>query len=304
MFKNLGAPSLFMTLSANDMHWSELIMTLKKCSYEEACTIKNALSLVKEDPYLTALHFERRFKALLHHVINGKLAPLGKVIDYFCRVEFQNRGSPHMHIFFWIENFKTIYNNREKLLAYINATISTKAPIDNLYLASLIRKYQTHGHSNYCLHKTGRCRFGFPYKPCNHTKLVSNLDVVSDRQKCKFYETARNSSDAYINAYNPTILLHWQANMDIQVIGNAESAAYYVCAYLCKSEPEDLKDSLSELISNIPDGTTQRQRLMKIGCCVLKTRKMSAQEAAYRLSDLHLISTSRTVLSLNVKPPE
>ncbi|CAC5408744.1 unnamed protein product [Mytilus coruscus] len=92
--------------------------------------------------------------------------------------------------------------------------------------------------------------------------------------------------------------------MDIQIIGNAESAAYYVCAYLCKSEPEDLKDALSELISNIPEETTQRQRLLKIGCCVLKTRKLSAQEAAYRLSDLHLISTSRTNLYLNVKPPE
>ncbi|CAC5408743.1 unnamed protein product [Mytilus coruscus] len=183
MFKNLGTPSLFMTLSANDMHWTEVIMTLKQCSYEEACTIQNALLLVKEDPYLTALHFQRRFKALLNHVINGKLAPLGKVKDYFCRVEFQNRSSPHMHIFFWIENFKSIFNHREKLLEYINATISTRTPIDSPHLSSLVKKYQTHGHSNYCLHKTGRCRFGFPYKPCTDTKLVSNLEVASDKTK-------------------------------------------------------------------------------------------------------------------------
>ena len=29
--------------------------------------------------------------------------------------------------------------------------------------------------------------------------------------------------------------------MDIQMINNAEGAAYYVCHYLCKSEPDELK---------------------------------------------------------------
>lgn len=73
---------------------------------------------------------------------------------------------------------------------------------------------------------------------------------------------------------------------------------------LCKSEPEDLKQALSQLITNIPQNTPQRNRLIKIGCCVLKNRRLSAQEAAYRLSDLHLIHSSRTVVSLNTKPPE
>lgn len=51
--------------------------------------------------------------------------------------------------------------------------------------------------------------------------------------------------------------------MDIQSIGNAESAAYYVCAYFCKSEPEDMKQALSPLITNIPENTPQRNRLIK-----------------------------------------
>ena len=29
--------------------------------------------------------------------------PIGKVKDYFYRVEFQQRGSPHTHCLFWIE---------------------------------------------------------------------------------------------------------------------------------------------------------------------------------------------------------
>ena len=35
--------------------------------------------------------------------------------------------------------------------------------------------------------------------------------------------------------------------MDIQLVNCAESVAYYVCAYLCKSEPDDLKQALSKL---------------------------------------------------------
>lgn len=139
MFKQLGPPSLFVTLSANDMHWPELIMTLKMCSFEKAKSLKNALNFVKEDPYMTALHFQRRFKALLKHVINGKLLPSGKVVDYFVRVEFQNRGSPHLHIFFWIENYNKFFSDQSRLLHYIDKTISTKVP-DNPVIASLVKK--------------------------------------------------------------------------------------------------------------------------------------------------------------------
>lgn len=119
IFKCLGPPSLFVTLSANDMHWPDLIMSLDCCSYEKACNMTNCLQLVKNDPVLTALHFQRRFRILLKDVILKPLMPLGKVVDYFARVEFQNRGSPHFHIFFWIENFSEIFSDHKKLVKYI-----------------------------------------------------------------------------------------------------------------------------------------------------------------------------------------
>jgi hypothetical protein len=51
-----------------------------------------------------------------------------------------------------------------------------------------------------------------------------------------------------VDAYNPTILLHWQANMDIQMVDGPIGIAYYVCSYICKSEPNTLKDALSETL--------------------------------------------------------
>lgn len=301
MFKCLGPPSLFVTLSANDMHWPDLIMSLDCCSYEKACNMTNCLQLVKNDPVLTALHFQGRFRILLKDVILGPLMPLGKVVDYFVRVEFQNRGSPHFHIFFWIENFSEIFSDHKKLVRYINDVISTKHST-----SQFASKFQTHRHSDYCLRKTGRCRFGFPFREMKETCILSNVDLQSNI-KGKFYETERTTDDCYINAFNAVILNHWQANMDIQVIGSCESAAYYVCAYLREAEPENLKFELSKVINNLNQmpASSQSSRMLKIGYCVLKSRKLSAQEAVYRLlPDLNLIISSRSDLTLNTKPPE
>ena len=76
MFKTLGPPSIFLTLSANNMHWPDLFMTFKGCTYEEACKIKNGIDLVKNDPFLTALHFQKRYRCLLKNIICGKLKRL------------------------------------------------------------------------------------------------------------------------------------------------------------------------------------------------------------------------------------
>ena len=95
--------------------------------------------------------------------------------------------------------------------------------------------------------------------------------------------------------------------MDIQLINNADGAAYYVCHYLCKSEPDELKGALSNLITTVfrqnPD-LTNFQRLWNIGTCVLKHRRLSAQEAAFRLSSLKLIHNSCCVIYVNTRKLE
>ena len=82
MIKNLGSPSLFITLSAYDYHWAELANTLN-------VPIDQLPKAVQANPFMTSIHFERRWTALLHKVILGKQKPLGSVEDYFCRVELQ-----------------------------------------------------------------------------------------------------------------------------------------------------------------------------------------------------------------------
>lgn len=91
--------------------------------------------------------------------------------------------------------------------------------------------------------------------------------------------------------------------MDIQLVGNVESCAFYVCKYICKAEPEELKETLSALFSDSNFQSLElRKRLIKIGTCILKKRKLSSQEAMYRLGGLHLYDSSKTVISINTLP--
>ena len=310
MFRTLGPPTLFMTLSADDLHWPELFMSLKNVSFEEAVKQSSFMTDMRSDPLMAAIHFERRFKLLFKHVINGAEKPLGVVKDYFVRTEFQNRGSPHFHIFFWIEDVPLLSDSSRTsdLLQYLNKTIVSTIPSqsENHELHLLVNSLQIHHHSSYC-QKTERspCRFGFPKPEIAETRLLSHSNI-STKTRCKCYDTRRSSNSQFVNPFNPTILKHWRANMDIQLISNAEGAAYYVCAYLCKSEPDELRTGLSNLISGIfkeQPNLSANQRMFRIGLCVLKHRRLSAQEAAFRLGNLPLIQSSRKTVNLNTRHP-
>ena len=307
MLKTLGPPTLFVTLSADDCHWPELAMALTNCAFKDAYKHTESLrDLIRKDPYMTALHFERRYNALFKHILKSDKKPLGEIVDFFVRLEFQNRGSAHYHIFYWIKDIPVVKDKKSAELAvqYIEKTISTSLPNtqNDQYFYSLVKRLQTHAHSDYCLKNRHGCRFGFPFSPVEATHFFTHYDLTL---RGKLYATKRSSDDAYINAYNPTILRHFRSKMDIQFINNAESAAYYVCAYLCKAEPDELKREFSKLITDLlasKESITLHSKLFKIGSCVLKNRRLSAQEAAFRMSNLKLVQSSRNIVYLNCKP--
>lgn len=108
-----------------------------------------------------------------------------------------------------------------------------------------------------------------------------------------------------VSAYNADILLHWRANMDIQMIGGPYGVAYYVCSCICKAEPEKLKLAISNFLRQISDSsdTLTRSKMFKLGMCILKHRTLSAQEAAYRICGLHLIWSTREIITIFALPP-
>lgn len=55
--------------------------------------------------------------------------PIGKIKDYFYRVEFQQRGYPHVHCLFWIENAPQIdKNTNEEIVEFIDKYVTCELP--------------------------------------------------------------------------------------------------------------------------------------------------------------------------------
>ena len=180
MFRALGPTSLFVTLSADDLHLPEMGMALENLSYGESVNKGSFFSNMRFDPLMTAIHFERRLTALLKFILTGESKPLGEIKDCFIRCEFQLRGSPHYHMFFGVSgicdlNIECLDNN-PGIVEYIDQTVKTTIPnqSEDEELYNLVSKLQMHVHTSYCMPSNSPpCSFGFPKCECKETHLLS-----------------------------------------------------------------------------------------------------------------------------------
>ena len=167
MVRCLGQPTLQCVYNFADyLHWPELGMLLESIDYHEAARKASFLGSMCEDPLMAAIHFERRFDALMKYVINSQDHPIGKVKDFFYRVEFPIIGSCYYLVttyFFWIENIPQDIS--DVLVQYIDSVIKTDIPDEpDVELCQLVKRLQTHSHSKY-FQKTppSSGRFKFPF---------------------------------------------------------------------------------------------------------------------------------------------
>ena len=120
MVKQLGVPTYFLTLSCADRRWDELPYIinelnnlglteeeLKNLSYQARAELLNS------NPVLIARQFQYKVQVFFKEILLD--GPLGKTKYYVLRVEFQERGSPHVHAFIWILNTPKIGNETEYL---------------------------------------------------------------------------------------------------------------------------------------------------------------------------------------------
>ena len=96
----------------------------------------------------------------MKYLVNNQEHPIGKVKDFFYRVEFKIRGSCHYLVtkyFFWIENIPQdiSWDTRDVLVQYIDSVIKTDIPDESdVELCQLVKRLPTHSHSKYLKKKT------------------------------------------------------------------------------------------------------------------------------------------------------
>ena len=61
-------------------------------------------NLVQKDPVTCARNFEHMVQLFIRDVLKSSVMPIGEIGDYFYRIEFQQRGSPHIHGLFWVKD--------------------------------------------------------------------------------------------------------------------------------------------------------------------------------------------------------
>ena len=202
MIRQLSLPTWFISLSAADTRWTDLLKMLAKLNDDadltdtdiEKLTWQEKTKLVQKDPVTCSRYFDHRVHEFLNTVLKSNCEPIGKVKDFFYRVEFQQRGSPHIHMLVWVENAPTLDTNSEgEIVQFVDQYLTCSAEKnETLELVKL----QTHKHSRTC-RKKGKpiCRFGFPLPPLPRTMLLYPLEEEVEKYKKKGTELQKDMNE-------------------------------------------------------------------------------------------------------------
>ena len=213
MVKQLGLPTFFMTLSCADLRWDELISIIATLRGESLSDeeIQN-MDFFKRcwhlnlNPVLLARHFQYRVEVFFKVIVVD--GPLGKVKYHAIRIEFQVRGSPHVHSFLWV--YDAPHLNADNIPQYINFVdqiIKAALPDPNLnpHLFDLVATYQIHSHSKSCRkYKNEKCRYHFGKFFTERTiiskPLPNNMSSETKDEIIKKRDTILSSVKNYIDA--------------------------------------------------------------------------------------------------------
>ena len=157
MVRQLGCPTWFISLSAADLHWPELIKLIagergrtltdedvKLLSWDEKCQI------LRENPVTAARQFNYRVDKFFSLFLKSSSHPVGKITEYFIRIEFQARGSPHAHALLWVENAPQIdVQTDEDVCQFIDKYITCSAKSTQPDVQQEV-PLQQHRHSSAC----------------------------------------------------------------------------------------------------------------------------------------------------------
>jgi DNA modification methylase len=148
MIRQLGIPTWCCSFSAAETKWFPLLGCLSKLvhgkelndSELENLTWQDKCHLIKSDPVTCARYFDHKFQIFVSHVLKHQLKPIGEIVDFFFRVEFQQRGFPHVHMLIWIKN-SPVYDstNEDDVGTFIDKYITCSKSGEDL--SSLIIKH-------------------------------------------------------------------------------------------------------------------------------------------------------------------
>ncbi|XP_061379007.1 uncharacterized protein LOC116766476 isoform X3 [Danaus plexippus] len=193
MIRQLGKPTVFLTLSANEISWKSLLKILHKLKHGTDITdsevdrlhYKAKSTLINEDAVTCVIYFNKLVNVILTILQNKTVSPFGKhyVEHYFKRIEFSQKGTPHAHILLWLNEAP-----RDAFGADMNSAVQL---IDDLISVSRTESsghidLVTHHHTSRCYKNNlnqRKCKFNAPTMPSRSTVLLKPLAKSTDDEK-------------------------------------------------------------------------------------------------------------------------
>ena len=133
------------------------------------------------------------------------------------RIEFQTRGSSHIHSILWVDDARKYeVSENSTIEAYIDNFVKCENKISGD--ASNLTKLQHHRHSHTCRKKGKTCRFNFPLPPMKSTRILEPLpaemvdsEKKQHKQRWKEIQIEINKSESQKLTFEQ-FLDHWHRN--------------------------------------------------------------------------------------------
>lgn len=167
----------------------------------------------------------------------------------------------------------------------------------------------------YCKQNHPRiCRYSFPRVPLPNNTNASVITKDKDRaHRVRIsVHPPRNNANLNISCFDPLMFIAANGNQDIQFIQNLEGGVQYVCKYASKADTAEstaLQNAccrkLSQRIlreeSNASglSASSLHARYRSVCQALIEAQQIGSVQACYLLGGLKLVSSSRTVITVN-----
>ena len=134
MVRQLGTPTWFCSFSAADRRWMEIaeaILKLQGKEMQNEMTWTEHCQVINSNPVVAAMMFNKRARHLLKDLILSEAQPIGEVVDFFYRIEFQQRGWPHIHALYWVKDAPKLTANNandKDVCDFVNQHVTCEIP--------------------------------------------------------------------------------------------------------------------------------------------------------------------------------
>lgn len=338
MVEQLGLPTLFMTLSAADLHWPDLfrlILDSEGLTDDERVMLdelaqEQRRNLIADHPFVPSIFFMKRADYFMTKI----LRLLFKVKDLWFRYEWQFRGSPHIHGLIWIDGAPDVTQLKQMSPEEFKATTTYFAGLVSAWnvgiglapaaehpcrvrlsdialedrercLGELLNRVQRHTRCSegYCLRRVKRVVDGEQVEllQCRFKfpfVLAAEDVIIFDEKGEPAFIPRRN--DPLLNNFNRIVIEAWRGNVDFKPVTSEQGCVNYLVKYTAKPEKKSktMQELFDDAVTTLDDDDSARKAIQRRCIQSISERDYSSQEVIHLLTSQKLFRCTRTFVKI------